>query len=133
MRIHISRDLAHPLRHTIAIGPHTLAADVSVDEGGEDSAPSPHDLYDAALGACKALTVAWYARRKGIPVEQIEVWVERDASQERAGLYKLATTLSLGGALSDMQRQALLAAAQKCPVHKLMSSVRTEISTELAP
>ena len=57
--------------------------------------------------------------------------VERDPSEERKGFYRLATTLHLGGELSDEPRQDLLAVAQKCPVHKLMTSVTTEITTIL--
>ena len=45
------------MRHEIHIGRNSLTTDLSVEEGGEGSGPSPHDLYDAALGACKALTV----------------------------------------------------------------------------
>jgi len=120
------------MRHEIHIGRNSLASDLSVEEGGEGSAPNPHDLYDAALGACKALTVLWYAKRKNIPVEGIEVSVERDASQERAGIYRLSAALTLTGDLSATQREELLRAAQKCPVHKLMTEVTTEISTTLS-
>ena len=73
------------MRHEIHIGLTSLTTDLSVENGGEGSGPTPHDLYDAALGACKALTVLWYAKRKNIPVEGVEVSVERDASHERAG------------------------------------------------
>src|SRR2546429_940289 len=77
------------MRHEIHIGRNSLTTDLGVEEGGEGLGPSPHDLYDAALGACKALTVLWYAKHKGIPVQGIEVSVERDASQERDGIYRL--------------------------------------------
>jgi putative redox protein len=70
-----------------------------------------------------------YAKRKNIPVEGIEVSIERDASQERAGIYRLSATLTL----STQQREELLRAAQKCPIHKLMTEVTTEISTTLSP
>src|ERR1700677_4184511 len=120
------------MRHEIHIGRNSLASDLSVEEGGGGSAPSPHDLYDAALGACTALTVLWYAKRKNIPVEGVEVSVERDASQERAGIYRLSATLTLTGDLSVTQRKELLRAAQKCPVHKLMTEVTTEISIALS-
>jgi len=66
---------------------------------------------------------------KDIPVEGIEVSVERDASQERAGIYRLSAALSLTGDLSAAQREELLRVAQKCPIHKLMTEVTTEIST----
>jgi len=85
MTIRVVRDQQAPMRHEILIGPHSIASDLSVEEGGGGSKPNPHDLYDAALGACTALTVLWYAKRKNIPVEGLEVAVERDASQERAG------------------------------------------------
>jgi putative redox protein len=129
--IRVVRDQQAPTRHDIHIGRNSLTTDLSHDMGGEGSGPSPHDLYDAALGACKALTVLSYAKRKNIPVEGIEVTVERDASQERAGTYHLSAALTLTGGLSSEQREELLRAAQKCPIHKLMTAVTTEITTTL--
>ena len=132
MTVLVTRDQSAPMRLEIRIGPHALASDGTVEDGGNGSAPTPHDLYDAALGACKAQTVLWYARRKGIPVESVEVRVERDNTQERAGTYRLDTQLRLGGPLSEAQRQELLSVASKCPIHKLMTAVTTEITTSLA-
>ena len=58
--------------------------------------------------------------------------MDRDASQERAGIYRLSVVLALTGALSAEQRQDLLRTAEKCPIHKLMTEVTTEIATTLA-
>ena len=118
----------------ISIRAHELIADVSVSEGGADEGPSPHDLYDAALGACKALTMIWYAKRNGIPLENVSVGVERDASRERAtgddqGVYRLKTRIAIDGPMTEAQRAKLIEVAGKCPVHKLMTEVRTEIET----
>jgi len=131
MAIKIVRDQTTLMRHEVRVGPHIFAADASIGDGGEGLGPNPHDLYDAALGACESLTVLWYAKRKQIPLENIEVTVERDQSEERTGIYRLDTKLKLGGKLTDAQRQELLAVASKCPVHKLMTSVRTIIETSL--
>jgi putative redox protein len=131
MAITIVRDQTAQMRHQVRIGPHVFAADASIGDGGEELGPNPHDLYDSALGACEALTVLWYANRKGIPVENIEVRVERDQSEERTGIYRLDTKLKLGGDLTDAQRRELLSAASKCPLHKLMTSVQTIIETSL--
>jgi putative redox protein len=75
--------------------------------------------------------VLLYARRKQMPLEDIEVTVERDASQERQGTYRLKTSLKLTGDLSEEQRAELLRVAGKCPLHRLMTEVKTEIETVL--
>lgn len=133
MTIVVTRDQSRKMRHTVSIRQHTVAVDEGESNGGEDLGPTPHELYDAALGSCKALTVLWYARRKLIPVEGIEVKVDRDDSDERKGAYRLRVTLALSGALSEEQREDLLRVAGKCPVHRLMAEATTEIVTELAP
>jgi putative redox protein len=120
------------MMHSVHVGSHVIAVDEPPANGGEDLGVTPHDLYDSALGACKALTVLWYAQRKQIPLEDIRASVERDDSEERKGVYRLRVTLALTGALSEAQRQELLNVAEKCPLHKLMTQVKTEVVTALA-
>ncbi|HSV53775.1 MAG TPA: OsmC family protein [Burkholderiaceae bacterium] len=129
MTVELRRRLPEPMAQTLAIRGHALVVDGSVAEGGTDAGPSPHDLYDAALGACKALTLLWYARRKGIPVEDVHTVIERDDTAERAGTYRLAARLQVSGALTDAQLKELETVVHKCPVHKLMTTVTTEITT----
>ncbi|MGH6627517.1 MAG: OsmC family protein [Burkholderiaceae bacterium] len=131
MAIELKRNRAAPMAQTLHIRSHELAVDGSVAEGGTDSGPSPHDLYDAALGACKSLTLMWYARRKGIPVDDVRTVIERDDSGERSGVYRLAARLQVSGDLSDAQISELQTVIHKCPVHKLMTVVTTEISTQV--
>jgi len=119
------------LAQTVKINLHQLLADVSVAEGGNDAGPSPHDFYDTALASCKALTVMWYARKAGIPVDDIQTVVTRDSSKEREGIYRLSAKLLIKGDLTDVQMQKLQAVAEKCPVHKLMTAVTTEIETQV--
>ena len=73
MTITAIRDQSLPMRHIVHVRKHIIPADGSLEEGGSDAGPSPHDLYDAALAACKALTVVWYAKRKAYPLEQVEI------------------------------------------------------------
>ena len=129
MTIRVSRDQSGLMKHRISIREHTLIADVDAAAGGEDAGPAPHDLYDSALGACKALTLLWYAKRKKIPVDDVQVVVERDDSQERNGTYRLKTLIKITGDVSDEQRAELLGVAAKCPIHKLMTQITTEIET----
>jgi putative redox protein len=129
----VTRDDTGRTRHTVRVRAHSLAVDLGEKQGGEDAGPDPHDLFDAALGACKALTTLWYAQRHSIPLGDVEVTVERDGSEEPQGRYRLRTSLRLGGPLTDAQRADLLRVASKCPVHKLMTATSIAIETELAP
>jgi putative redox protein len=131
MSITIRRKQDLKVGHTVSFGTAELVVDATVADGGEGAGPNPHDLYDSALGACQALTVMWYAARRNIPVADVAVRIERDATQERAGSYLLTTAIEIGGPLSDAQLAELYAVAEKCPIHKLMTSVTTTIHTEL--
>jgi putative redox protein len=131
MSLEIKRRSSSSIAQTITIRGHELIADEDASSRGEAADPTPHDFYDMALGACKALTVLWYARKKGIPVDDVQTVVERDDSGERAGVYKLTARMKISGALTDAQLAELLAVAKKCPVHKLMTTVTTEIDTEM--
>ena len=131
MSIELKRKNPGAMAQTVRIRAHELTSDVDAPDGGVDAGPSPHDLYDAAVGACKALTVLWYARKKGIPVDDIQNVIERDDSGERAGVYRLKARMQVKGALTDAQLSELRAVADKCPVHKLMTKVTTEITTEM--
>jgi putative redox protein len=79
------------LPQTLHVRAHTLRADLAASDGGTDSAPGPHDYFDAALAACKALTATWYARKHSLPLERVETHVERDAVG-KCPIHKLMTT-----------------------------------------
>ncbi len=121
-----------PLRQRIEVGGFTLSVDAPVGVGGSGSAPGPHELFDASLAACKTLTVTLYARRKGWPLDHVDVALTRDASTESEGTYRLDVALTLHGALDDTMRAQLLSAAERCPIHKLMTTTTVLINTHLA-
>jgi putative redox protein len=100
------------------IGPHTLWADATADAGGEGAAPSPHELLDAALGACTALTLRLVAQRRQWPLDEARVTVTHT---EKGGHYALNRRIELIGALSAEQRAALLDIANRCPVHRTLT------------
>jgi len=116
-------------RQVLRIRQHTIHADVMPSSFGQDTAPGPHDYFDAALAACKALTANWYAKKNGIPLERVETHVERDDSQERAGTYRLKVRVAFHGPLDDAQRQKLYDVVARCPIHKLMATTTIEIET----
>lgn len=116
------------LRQVIEFSNHVFAADTGVDNGGDAGAPDPHEILDAALAACTGLTLGWYARRRGIPLTDAKIVV---GHIEADGVYRLRVDIELEGDLTPAQRADLLRVAEKCPVHKSLTS-QIEIETQLA-
>lgn len=116
----------------ISIGVNTIYADVASALGGDDLAPGPHELFDASLMACTAITLSMFAERRKIPLESINIELTRDDSDEKKGDYRLALVLDFVGDLSEEQRQQLFAIVEKCPIHKLMSHGTIHISAALS-
>ena len=46
---------ADNFRHSLNIDNHELFTDLPKSLGGDDSAPSPHGYFDAALASCKEI------------------------------------------------------------------------------
>lgn len=114
---------------TVRVRSHAFPSDVSVATGSQDAAPGPHDFFDAALTTCKAMTAMWYAKRHAIPLERVEVHLESDDSQERAGVYRMRVRVELFGPMTDEQRAQVHRAIAACPIHKLMTTSDVQIET----
>ncbi|HEY8090730.1 MAG TPA: OsmC family protein [Polyangiaceae bacterium] len=116
------------LQQRVTIGPHVLAADEPVADGGTDAGPAPHEWLLAGLGACTSMTVKMYADRKQWPLERVEVVVE---GRREVDAFVFHRHVTLHGPLTEEQRARLLEIANKCPVHKTLTGP-IRIETELA-
>lgn len=115
------------IRQLVQVGANTFYAD-EAEPVGENQGPDPHDLLDAALGVCTAMTVTLVAQRKQWPLQDVRVEISHEESDAD---YKLSRRIELVGPLSEEQRQYLLGIANKCPIHKALHK-KFEIATELA-
>lgn len=109
---------------------HSLITDARLDSESERG-PNPHDLYDASLAACKAITLLMFAEKANIPLDAVSIAVDRDSSDERFGKYHLHVGLILEGSLDVSQKLRLESVAAKCPIHKLMTTGQTTITTSV--
>jgi putative redox protein len=126
---------AHGALTTLTNGRHSWTSDIPRTLGSGDTAPDPHDLLDSALAACTALTLELYIRRKGWPVSDLRVEIERRETRPAGGRvhYRLTRTVHVAGALTDPERQRLLEIADKCPIHRLLEGDIEIISALGAP
>lgn len=115
----------------IIVGNHQLKADEPVQFGGNDLGPGPYDLLLAALGACTAMTIRSYANLKKIPLDKVIVKLDHqkvyaedcvNCENEKAKIDQIDRFIELKGNLTEEQRKKLLEIADKCPVHKTLTS-----------
>jgi putative redox protein len=127
--VHLEKANDGIYRQRIRIESHEIFADVKTSLGGEDTAPDPHGLLDSSLAACTAITLTMFAKRRGMPLDSINIDIERDDSKEKSGEYNLAMKIELIGNLNEEQKQQLMGIVEKCPIHKLLSHATFNIST----
>jgi uncharacterized OsmC-like protein len=115
----------------ILSGSHHLTADEPVSVGGNDSGPNPYDLLLASLGACTSMTLRLYADQKKLPLKRVEVRLRHDRiyaadcaeCETREGLIDhIERVITLEGDLDAVQRKKLMEIADKCPVHRTLTS-----------
>ena len=139
--MNVSVESASPdFLENITVGGHELQADEPLNAGGRDAAPSPYELLLAALGACKVITLRMYAKRKGWPLRAVQinlshgkVHAEDSVNCISAGslIDQIDVEIKLQGELSAEQHGMLLAIAEKCPVHRTLTSM-VQIRTRTA-
>ncbi len=106
------------LKQHVQFNQHQWFSDVSTELGGEDTGPDPHALLGAALGTCTALTLHMYAKRKKWPLHDVQVQMDEQSAD---GTTTLVRRITLIGELDSAQREQLLAIANKCPIHIILS------------
>jgi putative redox protein len=132
------------LRQDVDAGAHRIIVDEPIALGGTDEGATPYGLLLAALGACTAITLRLYARTKGWPLETVEVRLSHDkihakdcatCETKEGKLDRIEREVLLGGALTEEQRKRLGEIADRCPVHRTLTSeihIHTRITTPVA-
>ncbi|AHG90259.1 OsmC family protein [Gemmatirosa kalamazoonensis] len=136
----VARNAGPGFTTTLTAGAHALVVDEPVAAGGADEGATPYDLLLGAVGACTAITVRMYARRKGWPLEDVVVRVRAGGRSHAADCAEcvdravsapaVVSEVELHGPLSDEQRARLRYIAGRCPVKQVLRGGLSVIDAE---
>ncbi len=97
---------------------HRIRTDQPVASGGGASAPTPMDLFLAAIGTCAGLSAVAYCESRDIPTESLglEVLCTRSATEPR--FEKVELKLSVPADFSEKHRIGIERAMNLCSVKR---------------
>jgi putative redox protein len=124
--VEITADLVGGTRVALSNGRHTWSADEPLEKGGEDSAPSPYEMFLASLAACTLVTLVLYTRHKGIELEGVSARYTHEkipAAEGQAGLVdRLTSHVTIKGEYDEAVQERLEQIVGRCPVHKTIEN-----------
>jgi putative redox protein len=129
--VEVEESLTGRYTQTARSGRHTLNADEPAAAGGDDVGPGPYEYLLIALGACTSMTLRMYAQLKQLPLKRVHVRLTHrkihaedcvDCETREGKVDEITREITLQGDLSDEQRQRLLEIANRCPVHRTLTS-----------
>jgi len=118
------------LQHEATVDDHSVILDEPKELGGDDRGMSPYELLLAALGACIAMTLRLYARRKGWALEDVRVVLSHDKQhakdcqdcESKDGMLDvIRRKVEIKGDLTQEQQARLQEIATRCPVHRTLT------------
>jgi uncharacterized OsmC-like protein len=109
--------------YEVAVRGHHVMVDQPADAGGEDSAPTPTELFVASLASCVAFYAGRYLARHGFARDGLGVSVSFDMAGDRpARVATVRLTVRVPPGLPTERTQALHAVVSHCTVHNSLTN-----------
>ncbi|HEY3487476.1 MAG TPA: OsmC family protein [Gammaproteobacteria bacterium] len=131
-------DTSQGLTNRVLTRSHELIADEPESAGGLNKGPNPYSYLLAALGACTSMTLRLYANHKQLPLQGVRVKLRHskvhaedcvECNDKSSMIDHIERSIELTGDLTEAQRARMLEIANKCPVHRTLTSKIKIVST----
>ncbi len=107
--------------YEVAIRGHRIVVDQPAEDGGEDTAPTPTELFVASLASCVAYFAGRYLTRHGYDRTGLAVSADVELAPDRPSrVGRIAITVKVPTEVPESRWPALAAVAEHCTVHNSM-------------
>jgi putative redox protein len=101
---------------------HLIKTDQPVANGGENSAPSPFELYLASIGTCAGIYVKSFCENRKIPTDKIKIIQNNEYNKESGLPVNITLDIQLPADFPERYKAAVISAAALCKVKKSIAS-----------
>jgi uncharacterized OsmC-like protein len=108
--------------YAVCVRGHRVLVDQPEDAGGQDTAPTPTELFVASLASCVAFYAGRYLTRHGYSRDGLAVSADFDMASDRpARVSGIRLTVRAPADLPAERRPALRAVVSHCTVHNSLA------------
>lgn len=98
-----------------------IVTDQPRHQGGEESAPSPFDLFLASIGTCAGIYVQSFCERREIPYQGIEIIQSMETDPNTRLPVKFDLEIILPQDFPEKYKDSVIQAAELCLVKKTIA------------
>ena len=100
----------------------TIRTDQPRPDSGEDSAPTPLELFFASVGTCAGVNVADFCKARHIPYKDIAIKLTVDRDDKTRVVKKISMDIRVPSDFPEKYKNALLKAVDLCAVKKTIKA-----------
>jgi putative redox protein len=101
---------------------HSIKTDQPLGYGGQNSAPSPFDLFLASIGTCAGIYVKSFCDKRGIPSDKIRIIQTVENNPETGLPADIKIDIQIPADFPEKYRDSLINAAELCKVKKTIAN-----------
>ena len=100
------------------IGDFIVHTDQSLENGGEETAPEPFQLFLASIATCAGIYALEFCRAREIPSEGMALTMSYDWDEKKQVIEKLHIELKVPSGFPDRYKKAVVRVMDLCSVKK---------------
>jgi len=118
--MNIKAEFSGGKKFTMKVRGHEIVTDLPGTKGGEDTGPTPPELFIASLGSCIGVYAASYLRTAKFDPEGLEISLDWEFDPEGERIGKIDVGVTAPNAVLGARKRTLIVAASKCMIHNTL-------------